>query len=428
MTVEKIVKPFDDSLSFEKNEIFNITQRTVVPVHQTKDGGRFVLLKKDGKMTKINYGLLVLNTFNKFELPKDLWHLVDLGFINGNREDYSLPNLSLKYPKGGIEHHEIKGFYYIPGFENNLINREGVVYNIIKMGYNKPKSNIERLTQKINYSSSNVRNNCGTSKSKPTHRLLALTFLEPPENHPELVVNHINGKKDDYSLDNLEWATFKYNSRHALMTGLNACGNKILVKDTKTGTVTEYHTMAELSRKFDVHPQNITYAKNNPNQMYKRRYIIKDYDDERPWSYFESQIISYKSVRVKARDVFTGEIKHFPSVKNASKAIKGSQVTIAQYFRRNSKPCIINGHEWKLEDDQTPWTEFNEYDLEISRRNLRRETRVYKLTNQKTKEEFICFGWRAVSKISKHSKMTIMRSVKWGVEQLSNDYKLEILH
>ena len=49
------------------------------------------------------------------------------------------------------------------------------------------------------------------------HRLIALTFIENPEGYP--IVNHINHNKQDNRVENLEWATYSYNSKHSYFDG-----------------------------------------------------------------------------------------------------------------------------------------------------------------------------------------------------------------
>ena len=58
----------------------------------------------------------------------------------------------------------------------------------------------------------------GKQYVRTIHILLARTYIPNPENKPE--VNHKNGNKEDFSLDNLEWTTSKENSIHAVTTGL----------------------------------------------------------------------------------------------------------------------------------------------------------------------------------------------------------------
>ncbi|EAA9298054.1 endodeoxyribonuclease [Salmonella enterica subsp. enterica] len=50
------------------------------------------------------------------------------------------------------------------------------------------------------------------------HRLVAAAFISNHEGYRE--VNHINGKKDDNRIDNLEWANRSQNNAHAYISGL----------------------------------------------------------------------------------------------------------------------------------------------------------------------------------------------------------------
>lgn len=58
----------------------------------------------------------------------------------------------------------------------------------------------------------------GKVKYYTVHRLLALLFLPNPNNLP--CINHKDGNKENYSLDNLEWCTYRHNAKHAIKTGL----------------------------------------------------------------------------------------------------------------------------------------------------------------------------------------------------------------
>ena len=99
----------------------------------------------------------------------------------------------------------------------------------------------------------------GIKRARLLHRLLAECFIPNPDNKPQ--VNHIDGDKWNYSLDNLEWVTDQENKIHAHKSGLinikrnSDCRlSKPIIQLTKTGEfVREWPCTEEIIRvmKFD---------------------------------------------------------------------------------------------------------------------------------------------------------------------------------
>lgn len=85
------------------------------------------------------------------------------------------------------------------------------------------------------------------------HVLLAKQYLNPPDDPRKTIVNHKDGNKKNFTIENLEWVTEKRNYEHAVETGLKEINNgkgrhmEILTEDLE---VIETFTSLDLAAQF----------------------------------------------------------------------------------------------------------------------------------------------------------------------------------
>ena len=94
------------------------------------------------------------------------------------------------------------------------------------------------------------------NKTYRIHRLVALAFLENPENKEQ--VNHLDGNKLNNCVSNLEWATNQENQIHKFKTGLgNNFTRKIIQLDLEMNKIKEFESIVEASKALNIGKSNI---------------------------------------------------------------------------------------------------------------------------------------------------------------------------
>ena len=124
----------------------------------------------------------------------------------------------------------------IKDYPNYYINKKGEVFSkyYIKSRKEVKVKKLSIVKEKSGYCVVGLQNSKGRKRFY-VHRLVCLTFKPNPNNLP--FVNHIDGNKENNSVENLEWCTALQNNLHAIKNGL------------RVGQSGEENSMAKLSNK-----------------------------------------------------------------------------------------------------------------------------------------------------------------------------------
>ena len=112
---------------------------------------------------------------------------------------------------------------------------------------------------------------------KRIHRLIAETLIPNPNNYPQ--VNHIDGNKLNYKLDNLEWCDNKYNTQEAYDKGLYKSKKECPIRamNKLNGEILEFNSIRKCAEVLKLNRKTITSIlkgdKKTNNYEYEFAYI-----------------------------------------------------------------------------------------------------------------------------------------------------------
>lgn len=124
----------------------------------------------------------------------------------------------------------------------------------------------KQIKKGTNYHTITLYDNNRNAKIKSVHRLVAETFLENKNKY--LVVNHIDGNKQNNNVSNLEWCTISHNVKHAYKTGLakvkklygkeNPRARKVVQYDLENNFIKLWHSIIDASNELKIDSSSIS--------------------------------------------------------------------------------------------------------------------------------------------------------------------------
>lgn len=189
----------------------------------------------------------------------------------------------------------------------------------------------------------------GNMKRKRVHRLVAEYFIPNPENKP--FVNHIDGKRDNDYVENLEWVTPSENMQHARKTGL--------YEYQKTRPVRQYNlngdfmmifeSATEAARQCDCDQSKIIEVCRGNRKT--AGYYQWRYDDELLDKIDPVPIPSCTKKRVGQYDKNDNLIAVYESYKAAARAVDGTSSAISRICSGTPGLHTHKGFKWKIVED-----------------------------------------------------------------------------
>ena len=186
----------------------------------------------------------------------------------------------------------------------------------------------------------------GKQKRMRVHRIVALTFIDNPDNKP--YVNHINGNRSDNNVENLEWVTPSENTQHAVNTGLFKSGRtRAVIQYNLNGEqMATFESATEAARQTGGSQSKITMCcrrQRDSANDYQWRY----YDDIQDVQKIEKKFITGK--KVAQCDEEGNILKIYPSFKEAARAVNGTSSAISRVCSGTN--IRHKGYKWKLVEE-----------------------------------------------------------------------------
>lgn len=428
--VKETIKPIDGYngkyLITVHGDVLTNEHKLIKPA-LSNSGDVIVALSNGEWMQHVNVAKLVIDHYKFITNPYVLEQMIPF-HIDGDKQNNHASNLGYKFKLFPLEHETIKGRYYIPGYPNRLITKDGIVYNfnghICKLTPITPSKSakVKNVTGGYLVSSIDLAGDVSISFSR--HRAMLLAFKYIPDNIEQLVANHIDGVPGNDTLDNLEWVTRQRNNIHAVETGLRSQNKPVYVKHVITGEVTEFASVALAARMMNVSDRGLNQMLNDRpfGSVNSKGYQIKYKNDDRDWVLLDDPLgaiqTAYNRIGLKVRDCKTMKVVHCESIAEASTVTGVKTSTIKwRMDRENYSPLF--GYQF-IPDYLIDFPDFTDEEYLSS---LKPCNSIVYLRNLETGEEFTI---NSISKATKFVGVDCHLVLRRDGQAIRNGYLLSL--
>ena len=272
---------------------------------------------------KRSYSLKWLYLISHYEvgtMPDIQYYLNDIEFRKVDSKYLNLTTGNIMVFKEPIYYYP--GYRIVPNYVRYAISVDGIVIDTIT------NTTVEHVKDHLGYINVYIHTpDRNGNRHIRLHRLLALAWIPNDNYQLRNLINHIDGKKDNNKLINLEWCNTQENIKHAHGIGLINDNTPMKIRHRHTGEIKTFRSTRMMSDYLGMsHIIANGYVNKLPGYLYNDKYEIKLLSDDTPWFYENPDVDD----SVRGKSIFlitvfnkdTGETKIFNNTRHMCKKIK----------------------------------------------------------------------------------------------------------
>lgn len=195
----------------------------------------------------------------------------------------------------------------------------------------------------------------GNKVSIGQHRVLALTYIPKPNTSERLDVNHIDNIRSNNRIDNLEWVTRSYNTKHGYQM-LKKDRLPVIVRDKITGERLTFNSRKEACKALGWKYEDL-FDRN-------KKFSIDHFEIEILNEPIEFTRIVENPRGVCARNILTGKIILAANTSQLAELIGVHRKVLRRIFKNERFDYPINGYDVRVIEDDIEWPTYTLSEIE----------------------------------------------------------------